>query len=52
MKHAMRLRLMGLVAAVPGLLALAGCDSTGHARLHADQGRGPVLARGGIDGLA
>jgi hypothetical protein len=32
MNHKMRLRLMGLVAAAPGLLALAGCDNTGHAR--------------------
>jgi hypothetical protein len=33
MNHKMRLRLMGLAfAAVPGLLALAGCDNTGHAR--------------------
>jgi hypothetical protein len=32
MNHAMGSRLMGLVAAVPGLLALAGCDSTGNAR--------------------
>ena len=52
MNHAMRLRLMGLVVAAPGLLALAGCDSTGHARYHADEGRGPFLARGGIDRLA
>ena len=32
MNPTMRLRLMGLVIAAPGLLALAGCDGTGHAR--------------------
>jgi hypothetical protein len=32
MRQTLRLRLMGLVFAAPGLLALAGCDGTGHSR--------------------
>ncbi len=32
MNHTMRLRLIGLLAAGPAILVMAGCDSTGHAR--------------------
>ncbi len=52
MNHTMTLRLMGLFIVAPGLLVLAGCDSTGHAKFTPTKDEARSCARGGLDRLA